>query len=288
MDIIKKALIFQQKARITLISSTQAVKEAIRIHNLSPLAAAALGRALTAGAYISANLKGAKSTFSLIVKGNGPIGNIVVAGESGNKIRGFVSNPYVDLPLKSNGKLDVGGAVGRNGFMQVIKDYGLKEPYNGSCELVTGEIAEDFTSYLLKSEGIKSAVSLGVRLDSKGVMAAGGIIVEALPGIDDDMLFMLEDIMSNFTEISALLCEKTLDEVMDDYFGHLDLEILSQEKLEYKCNCSKKRIENIIKGLGKQEVFDIIKEIGKLQINCQFCDKKYIYNQEEVSQFWEM
>lgn len=288
MDKIIKAVIFDKKARITLINSTEAVNEAIKIHKLSPLAAAALGRALTAGAYISTNLKGNKSSFSLIIKGGGPIGNIVVAGESGNTIRGFVSNPFVDLPLKENGKLDVGQAVGKEGFMQVIKDYGLKEPYNGSSQLVNGEIAEDFATYLLKSEGIKSAVSLGVRLGKNGVLAAGGLIAEALPGIDEDMLFMLEDIMSNFKEISYLLTEKTVDEILDFYFSHLNCEILGEEELKLQCNCSKSRIENIIKGLGKKEATDIIKEIGKLEIACQFCNKNYVYNDEEVSKLWVM
>lgn len=288
MDKIIKALIFDKKARITLIDSTETVNKAINIHNLSPLGAAALGRALTAGAYIGTNLKGKNSTFSLIIKGGGPIGNIVVAGESGNTIRGFVSNPIVEMPLKKNGKLDVGQAVGKNGYIQVIKDYGLKKPYNGNCQLMNGEIAEDFAAYLLRSEGIKSAVSLGVRVGSEGAISAGGIIVEALPGIDESQLVMLEDIMSNFKEISAVLCQKSIEEVFQFYFNHLDCKVLAQENLQFKCNCSRTRIERLIKGLGKEEAFDIIEKVGKLEIACQFCNKKYAYNREEASRFWEM
>ncbi|MDD4316228.1 MAG: Hsp33 family molecular chaperone HslO [Clostridia bacterium] len=287
MDKIIKSVIFGKKARITLIDSTEAARKAAELHGLSPLAAAALGRALTAGAYIGTNLKTQKGSFSMIIKGGGPLGNIVVAGESGNKIRGFAANPLVDLPPKKNGKLDVGGAVGNNGSITVIKDLGLKRPYNGTCELVSGEIAEDFAYYLLKSEGIKSAVNLGVRVNSEGVAAAGGIIAEALPGIDDNMLFILEDIMSNLAEISSVLAEKGIDEVMDYYFGHLDAEILSKESLTLECNCSEQKIKNIVLGLGQKEAMDIVDEIGKLEVCCQFCNKKYVYNKEEVRKLWE-
>lgn len=288
MDKIIKAVIFGKKARITLIDSTEAARKAADLHGLSPLAAAALGRALTAGAYIGTNLKTKKGAFSMIIKGGGPLGNIVVAGESGNRIRGFVANPLVDLPLKQNGKLDVGGAVGKNGEMTVIKELGLKRPYNGICELVSGEIAEDFAYYLLKSEGIKSAVALGVRVDSSGVAASGGIIAEALPGIDENELFILEDIMSGLSEISGVLAQKSLDEIMDYYFGHLDAEILSKDSLSFDCNCSEQRIKNIILGLGQKEAMDIVEEIGGIEINCQFCNKKYNFNKEEVQRLWVM
>lgn len=288
MDKIIKSVIFGKKARITLIDSTEAARKAAELHGLSPLAAAALGRALTAGAYIGTNLKTQKGSFSMIIKGGGALGNIVVAGESGNKIRGFAANPLVDLPPKKNGKLDVGGAVGNNGSITVIKDLGLKRPYNGTCELVSGEIAEDFAYYLLKSEGIKSAVALGVRVDSSGVVASGGIIAEALPGIDDNLLFILEDIMSGLSEISGVLAEKSLDEIMDYYFGHLDAEILSKEGLTFECNCSEQRIKNIILGLGQKEAMDIVEETGGIEISCQFCNKKYNFNKEEVQRLWVM
>lgn len=288
MDRILKAVIFGKKARITVIDSTIAVQQVTALHKLSPLGAATLGRALTAGAYISTNLKGNNSTFSMVIKGGGTVGNIVVAGESDNKIRGFLSNPFVDLPLKENGKLDVGGAVGKTGSISVIKDFGMKRPYNGNSELVSGEIAEDFAYYLLKSEGIQSAVSLGVRVGSGGVLAAGGMIAEALPGIDENQLFMLEDIMSNISEISALINEKPIEEILEYYFGHLDLELLATEELKLECNCSEERIKNIIVGLGKKEAEDIIKDVGKLEIACQFCTRKYNFGQEEIEKLWEI
>ena len=287
MDRIIKATIFDKKARVTLISNTEAVNEAIKLHKLSPLATAALGRALSMGSYVGTNLKGKDNTFSITIKGDGPIGSIVVAGDSNNNVRGFVFNSNVDLPLKENGKLDVGGAVGK-GTITVIKDLGLKKPYNGTCELKTGEIAEDFAFYLLKSEGIKSAVSFGVKVNKDGAAASGGIVVEALPGINDDMLYILEDIMMNFSNISTLLYEKEIEDIFDFYFGHLNSEILSCDKLYLKCNCSEERIKNMIKGLGKDEAMSIIKEQSKIEVCCQFCSKKYLYNKEDIENLWEI
>lgn len=288
MDKIIKALLFNKKARVTLIDSLETVKTATKIHELSPLAAATLGRALTAGAYIGTNLKGDKSRFSLTIKGNGPIGNVVIAGESGNTVRGFVANPNIELPLKADGKLDVGGAVGRDGFINVIKDYGLKRPYNGSCELVDGEIAKDFATYLLKSEGIRSIVSLGVRLGAQGVISAGGIIVEALPNIEDDMITILEDVIYNIGQVSLLLEKKSIKEILEFHFGHLDCQLVAEEDLHYKCNCNEERMISIIKSLGKNQVFDIIEQEGKVEIECQFCNSKYVYGLEEAKKFWGM
>lgn len=249
MDRILKAVILGGKARVAVLDMTRSVNQSIALHNLSPLAAAALGRALTAGAYLAANLKN-NAKFSLTVDGGGPLGKVIVAGEAGNTVRGFVENPYTELPAK-NGKLDVGGAVGKEGFFTVIKDFGLKEPYIGKCKLVSGEIAEDFASYLLTSEGIPAAVALGVLTDAEGCRAAGGVIAEALPDADDGDIFMLEDIMSNFGKISALLAEKTAEEIMDFYFGHLDAQIFPAEEIKRVCRCSDK-IHGVIRSLGRE------------------------------------
>lgn len=166
MDKIIKAVILDGMARVTAIETTEAVNESIRLHGMSPVSAAALGRTLTAGAYLGTNLKGKGSTFSLTVSGSGELGKIIVAGDSDGHIRGYVENPSLDLPLRlSDGKLDVGRAVGTTGDWTVVKDFGLKEPYVGRSELVSGEIAEDFATYLLRSEGIPSAVALGVLVE---------------------------------------------------------------------------------------------------------------------------
>ena len=186
MGKIIKTGIFNGFARVTFIDVTDVVNEEIKIHDLSPLCAAALGRTLAAGAYIGANLKAKDDAFSLTFSGDGPIGSVVVAGTPGY-IRGYVDNPAVELPTRIDGHLNVGAGVGK-GYLTVVKDLGLKEPYVGRCELVTGEIAEDFAKYLLISEGVRSAVALGVQVTKDGCVAAGGIIAEALPGMTEDRL----------------------------------------------------------------------------------------------------
>ncbi len=278
-DRILKAVIMGGKARIAVLDTTGMVNRSVMIHNLSPLAAAALGRALTAGAYIASNLKN-NAKFSLIVDGGGPLGKIVIAGESGGTVRGFVENPSTDLPAK-NGKLDVGSAVGKDGFITVIKDFGLKEPYVGKCKLVSGEIAEDFTSYLLTSEGIPSAVALGVLADAGGCKASGGIIAEALPDADDGDILILEDIMSNFKHISALLAQKPVEEIMDFYFGHLDAQLFPAEELKLECRCNEK-IHDVIRSLGRKEAYKLIKERDFIEARCDFCNKTYTFSEFDL------
>lgn len=278
-DRIVKAVIFGGKARVAVISVKNAVQKAIEQHDLTPLAAAALGRALTAGAYINANLKNKSDRFNMIINGGGPIGKICIAGENG-EIKGFVENPHVDLPSK-NGKLDVGGAVGKDGELTVIKDLGLKEPYIGKTKLVSGEIAEDFTAYLMSSEGIANAVALGVLTDKNGCLSAGGVIVEAMPSATDDMVFILEDIITNFKNISTLLKEKTPESIADFFFGHLDAEIFPAEKIVYHCNCLKK-ILGVIRGLGEEEAREIIKERGSIEVRCDYCAHKYNFLEKDL------
>lgn len=278
-DRIIKAVILGGKARVAVLDTTAMVNESVALHGLSPLAAAALGRALTAGCYLAANLKN-NAKFSLTVDGGGPLGKIIVAGEAGNTVRGFAENPTLDLPPK-NGKLDVGGAVGKDGFITVIKDFGLKEPYVGKCRLISGEIAEDFASYLLTSEGIPAAVALGVLTDANGCRAAGGVIAEALPDADDGDIFVLEDIMSNFGKISTLLAEKPAEEIMDFYFGHLDAQIFPAEKLKLACRCGEK-IPVVIRSLGREEANKIIAERGAIEARCDFCNKVYTYKESDL------
>lgn len=286
-DMIVKGIIFGGKARVTIIKTTAIVNEEIKIHSLSPLAAAALGRTMTVGAYISTNLKNANDYFSITVNGGGVLGSIIVAGNGGNVIRGCIGNPSADLPLKKDGHLDVGNGVGTDGFITIIKDFGLKEPYIGRCELVSGEIAEDFTKYLYISEGIKSAVALGVKIDKEGCIASGGVIVEALPDLEDEnQLFMLEDIMTNFQSVSDVFVKMEPQEIFDFYFGHLDSTTLPQEKLTLRCNCSVSKITDIVKGLGKKEADSIISDLGKIEVLCQFCGKNYIYTKEDVDRLW--
>ncbi len=287
MDKIVKGIIFDGKARVAIIDIKDMINKEISMHDLTPLSTAILGRSLACGAYISNNLKVDNATFSITINGGGESGSIVIAGSSGNVIRGYITNPKLDLPLKSDGHLDVGGAVGRDGFMTVIKDLGLKEPYVGRSELISGEIAEDFAHYLYKSEGIKSSVALGVKVDSTGCIAGGGVIVEALPGIEEPMLFMLEDIMTNFVNVSDVLLQKSAEEIFDFYFSHLNSEVFETQEVVLRCSCSKERTEKTLKALGKKECDDIMKEVGMVEMVCPFCNTKYTYNKEELSKLWD-
>ncbi|MBQ9114922.1 MAG: Hsp33 family molecular chaperone HslO [Clostridia bacterium] len=286
MDKIIKAVLFGGKARVALIETTETVNKAIKTHDLTPLAAAALGRSLTIGAYIESNLKSETHKFNLIINGGGPIGKIYVTSDRVGTVKGLVENPQVDLPLRKDGKLDVGGAVGTNGDIVVIKDLGLKEPYIGRSQLVSGEIAEDYNNYLFKSEGILNAVALGVLNDKDGCKAAGGIIIEAMPDADDNMVCILEDIMSNFTNISALIAEKGIEEIGNYYFGHLDAEFFPAQTVRFKCDCWHK-IRKIVRGLGRAEIEDIMKEQGMLEIKCDYCRKNYVYTEKDLDFLFE-
>lgn len=286
MIIIKKALIFNGRARVAIVDSTDACKTLVEMHNLSPVAAAALGRALTASAYLISNLKSTSDRLSMTINGGGPLGKIIIAGEA-NKIRGYVQNPLIDLPLRADNKLDVAGAVGKKGTINVIKDLGLKEPYVGVCELVTGEIAEDFAHYLLKSEGITNAVALGVLTENQGVVACGGVIIEAMPEISEPQLYMLEDIMSNFSNVSSLLKEKSINEIMEFYFSHLEASIFKDERIILECKCSNEKMKDLIKSLGKNEVNELLNERGNIEINCEFCSEKYQYTKDDILEIFK-
>ncbi len=286
MGRIVKCGLFDGFARLALVDITDIVNEEIDIHGLSPLSCAALGRSMIMGAYIGNNLKSQENTYSITVNGGGPLGSIVIAGGYGH-IRGYVTDPDVELPLKENGHLDVGGGVGTDGYISVVKDLGLKEPYVGRTELVSGEIAEDFTKYLLVSEGIRSACAFGVKVNAEGCMTACGLVLEALPGITEDMLIILEDIMTNFVNLSDLTAEKSIEEVFDFYFSHLNAEIYATEEVKLQCNCSYERIVGLIKGLGKKECEEIIAEQGSIEAVCHFCEKKYAFFEEDIDKLWE-
>jgi len=286
MGKIIKCGLFDGFARLALIDMTDIVREETVIHGLSPLACAALGRSMVMGAYIGNNLKSEDNVYSVTVNGGGPLGSVVVAGGYGN-IRGYITNPAVSLPLKENGHLDVGGGVGKNGYLCVVKDLGLKDPYVGRTELVSGEIAEDFVKYLWVSEGIKSAAAFGVKVNAEGCMTACGIVAEALPGITEDMTVILEDVMSNFGSLSDITVKMSLEEIYDFYFSHLNAEVYATEEVKLQCSCSKERIRNVVRGIGRGECEEIIKERGSIEAVCHFCEKKYVFHKEDLDGLWE-
>ncbi len=287
MDKIIRAVLLEKQARVAVIDTTETLKKAVEKHGLSPLAAAALGRTLTAGAYLGSNLKSDDAKFSLSIGGKGPLGRIVVAGDSKGHLRGFVDNPSFYVPHReTDGKIDVRAGVGTEGEIIVVKDLGLKEPYIGRTELVSGEIAEDFAMYLYKSEGVRSIVALGVLCDKTGVLSSGGVIAEALPDASENVLVIIEDVMSNMTQVSSLIKEKGAQEIFDFYFSHLDSEILAEDEICWQCTCSRERVASFIKGMGKKEATSVVKESGAIEAKCEFCSSVYSFGEDDVEQIF--
>lgn len=284
MDRAVKALIYNGEISLTLLDTTEMVNRAIEIHKLSPLAAAALGRTMTVATFMSIGLKNKDDTLSVTISGDGPAGTIVVCGNHDLKMRGYIDNPQVELPLKKNGKLDVGGAVGK-GRISVVKNLGLKEPYTGSSRLVSGEIAEDFAAYFAFSEQQPTGLALGVKIgkDFKCV-GAGGVVIQPMPGASDESIDKAEKLLSEFTKISSMIEEYGIDGIIDRYFDGV---FFFEYEPEYKCTCSKDYVDKILITLGKEELYDTIEKEGKVEVVCQFCPNKYTYLKEDVDKLFD-
>lgn len=283
-DYIIRGVNKKRTLRLFIASTTNLVEEARKIHNTSPTVTAALGRTLTGAAMIGIAMKGDKDALTLQLKGDGPIGNIVTVANSKGEVKGYVDHPHVDIPSRSDEKLDVGGIVGRNGYLSVIRDLGLKEPYVGQSGLVSGEIAEDLVQYFYISEQQPSAINLGVLIDKDiSVKASGGYILQLLPGAEEKDIDKIESILENAKPISTLIDDGlTPEEVMEDLFGDLEIEILDKNYIEYKCNCERDKIESMLLSLGKVELNNIIEEDGQAEIVCHFCNEKYTFSKDEL------
>lgn len=283
-DKIIKFLAYDGRVSIVCANTTYLVEQARLTHDLSPVALAALGRTLTISSIIASNMKEKEDKLTVQIKGNGPLGGIVVVANNNPKLKGYVENPLLDMPLNKNGKLDVGGAVGKDGFLNIIKDIGLKEPYIGMVPLISGEIAEDFTNYFLTSEQTNTAVSLGVLVDKNGVKASGGYIVTPMPDATEDDLFILENRIREAKPISKMLDEKmTLQEIAIDITGDVNVKIIEDNIVPvYECDCSKEKIERGLISIGKIELQDIINTQGSIETTCHFCNKKYNFSKEEL------
>lgn len=288
-DRIIKCLAYEGKVSIKCINSTNLVEEARKVHDLSPVTTAALGRLLTIGSLMGSNLKEDDDKITLQIKSNGPIETMIVVADKLGDVKGHIKNPNIDIPLKPNGKLDVGTAVGKDGMLYIIKDIGLKDPYIGLTPLVSGEIAEDFTEYFAKSEQIPTAVALGVLVDKNGVKSAGGYIVQLMPDATNEDITKLEDNLKNIAPISKLLEEeKSLEEIAEMISGDDKLIILGDDvNPKYKCNCSRKRMEDGLISLGKTELEDIINSDGKAEIVCRFCKEHYNFTKEDLEKIKE-
>ena len=284
MDTIQKFLAYNGKIRIICGTTTELVEKARTIHNLTPVATAALGRTLTMGAILGTTLKEKEDSITIQIKGNGEIQGITVVVDGNLHIKGYVGNPYVTVPNREDGKLNVGEAVGKEGFLYVIKDLGLKEPYRGMAELVTGEIAEDFANYFYTSEQKSTAVALGVLVDKNGVKASGGYIIQAMPDATDEDITNLEKNIFEAGAISRMLDEGlSLYEIARKITGDKDVKII-QENIEakYECDCSEEKMKKALSTIGKKQLKEILEEDGKAEMTCHFCNKKYTVSKEEL------
>ena len=273
------------KVNVRCIRSTNLVEEARKIHDLSPTATAALGRLLTITSLLGKEIKDSEGTITTQVKGNGPIGTMIAVSNNKGVVKGYVSNPRVDLPLNpENGKLNVGEAVGKSGMIYIIKDIGLNEPYIGMTPIVSGEIAEDFTHYFATSEQTPTVVALGVLVDKNGVKAAGGYLITLMPDAGEEEIAKIEEALKNADSISKMLDDgKDLVEIAEMVTG--DSHILyfeNDDAPKYECNCSKEKMEKALISIGEKDLKDLIEKDGQAELVCHFCNKKYLFSKEEL------
>ncbi|WP_374015896.1 Hsp33 family molecular chaperone HslO [Paenibacillus thiaminolyticus] len=271
------------KVRIFAVRTTGLVNELQRRHGAYPTATAALGRTVTAAAMMGAMLKGDEK-LTVQVKGDGPLGQIVADANAHGEVRGYATHPQVHLASNAQGKLDVAGAVGRSGFIHVIKDLGLKEPYRGSSPIISGELAEDFTYYFATSEQTPSAVGLGVLVDvDNSVLHAGGFIVQLLPGLTEEQINQIEYSLSVLPPVTALLDQgMELDELVTWIIS--DANVMERMPIRFQCQCSRERVERTLISVGKGELMAMIEEDGQAEVVCHFCNEKYSFGREELEQ----
>ncbi|GIW49336.1 MAG: 33 kDa chaperonin [Caloramator sp.] len=270
--------------RLFVAITTDIVEKARQIHDLSPTASAALGRLLTAGSIMGAMLKGEKDTLTLSMNGRGPAGNLVVVANSKGNVKGYISNPHVDLPLNDKGKLDVGGAIGKEGFLNVVKDMGLKDPYVGSVPLYTGEVGDDIAYYFTVSEQVPSAVALGVLVDTDiSIKSAGGLVIQMMPGANELLADIITFRLQEIPPLSTLIAEgKTCEDILNLLFDDMDLKIHEEIDIAYECDCSRERVEKALIALGKEELERLKDEEEIMQVECHFCERRYQFTKDDM------
>ena len=282
-DYIVRASAADGQIRVFAATTRDLVEKARKIHGTSPVATAALGRLLTGAAMMGSMMKGMSDVLTVQIIGDGPIGSLTVTADSMSRVKGFVQNPEVMLPASKEGKLDVGGAVGM-GMLRVIKDLGLKEPYVGETELISGEIAEDLTVYFATSEQTPSSVALGVLMNRDNTVAqAGGFIIQLMPDARSEVISHLEQKLTEVTSVSGLLEEgMTPEEILEYIFAGFDLKLLDKIPTSYYCNCSKGRVEKALISIGAKELNAMIEDGEPITMNCHFCDKNYTFSVDEL------
>lgn len=285
-DKIVRATAKDGMVRIIAGITTELVNEGTKVHDCTPVASAAFGRMLTAGALMGTTLKSAKEAVTLKIDGMGEAKGITVTAHDDASVKGYIGNPYIDRPLNEKGKLDVGGAIGTNGMLYVIKDLGLKDPYVGQVKIQTGEIGDDFAYYFTVSEQTPSAVALGVLVDKDlSIKAAGGFIVQMMPGADELLADMITYRLQEIPPITTLISEgKTIEEILEYIFEGMDLKILESLNPSYKCDCSREKIEKALISVGKDTLQEIYDDNKTEEIVCNFCNKKYQFTHENIGE----
>lgn len=282
-DYMVRATAADAQIRAFAATTKNLVEEMRSLHNTSPVVSAALGRLLTGGAMMGAMMKGENDLLTLQIKGDGPIGGMTVTADAHGNVKGYANEAQVILPANAAGKLDVGSAVGK-GILRVVKDMGLKEPYVGQTILQTGEIAEDLTYYFAVSEQTPSSVGLGVFMEKNStVKQAGGFILQLMPYAEESVIARLEDNLRQFPSVTAALEEgKNPEQMLEALLDGLPMEIVDTMDVQYRCDCSKQRVERAMISLGKKELEEMIAEGKEVEAGCQFCNQKYKFTVEEL------
>jgi len=283
MDRIIRATAGDGAIKMAVINARDTVERARQIHGCAPTACAALGRTLCAASLMGQDMKEENAALTIRINGNGPLGGIVAVSDCEGNVRGYVGNPATELPLRSDGKLNVGAAVGRDGMFTVSRDIGLREPYVGSTELVSGEIAEDLSAYLVESEQIPAACGLGVLVDTDhSVKAAGGFLVQLMPGAPEELITKLEDNIFMMDQLTTILDEDGADAILPQVMRGLEPETVLRHPMAYRCACSRARVEQALRQCGVQELQDMIADGKNTQVHCQFCDAEYVFTPAQL------
>ena len=274
--------------KMAVVTARDMVQRAREIHSCTPTASAALGRTLCAASMLGEMMKEENATLTIRINGGGGIGSVVAVSDSAGYVRGYVENPAIDLPLRPDGKLDVGGAVGRDGMLTVSRDIGLREPYIGSTELISGEIAEDLTAYLLESEQVPSACALGVLVDTDcSIKAAGGFIVQLMPGAPEELIGKLEDNIFMMDQLTTILDEDGAEAIFDQVLKGLEHHIVGEAPVGYRCYCSRERVEDALRCIEKNELIEMANEGKDCAVSCQFCDAQYVFTPDDLRKIAE-
>ncbi|MBU5225765.1 Hsp33 family molecular chaperone HslO [Clostridium senegalense] len=284
MDKIIRATAKDGEVRIIAAITTDMVQKATKIHNCTPTASAALGRMLTSAGLMSAMLKSENDSLTLQINGGGDAKGVVVTAHTDGKIKGYIGNPSVDLPLNSKGKLDVGGAIGTDGYLQIIRDMGLKEPYVGQVPICTGEIGDDLAYYFTVSEQTPSAVAVGVLVDRDlSIKAAGGFIIQMMPGASDFVADIISYRLQEIPSVTTMISDgKTVQDIINSLFDDMDVKFYDEGVLEFECDCSREKVENALISIGKKDLQEIYDDGKTEELKCHFCNKSYDFTQEDI------